>query len=89
MSVNKDTPVTEADDLVISNKADQYVVKEEPFLDDSSTEVNPNLNMANPEYIAKLVKIKKAEIEVYDGIKRFPPQTLKSKDLTNYKDSLI
>ena len=45
--------------------------------------------MANPEYIAKLVKIKKAEIEVYDGIKRFPPQTLKSKDLTNYKDSLI
>ena len=45
--------------------------------------------MANPEYIAKLVKIKKAEIKVYDGIKRFPPQTLKSKDLTNYKDSLI
>ena len=88
--------MTEADDLVISNKADQYVVKEEPVLDemfddmlDSSTEVNPNLNMANPEYIAKLVKIKKAEIKVYNGIKRFPPQTLKSKDLTNYKDSLI
>ena len=56
---------------------------------DSSTKVNPNLNMANPEYIAKLVKIKKAEIKVYDGIKRFPPQTLKCKDLTNYKDSLI
>ena len=38
---------------------------------DSSTEVNPNLNMANPEYIAKLVKIKKSELKVYDGIKRF------------------
>ena len=56
---------------------------------DSSTEVNPNLNMVHPEYIAKLVKTKKAELKVYDGIKRFPPQTLKSNDLTNYKDSLI
>ena len=30
---------------------------------DSSTEVNPNLNMANPEYTVKLKKIKKAKLK--------------------------